>query len=256
MTPTPLSHAFPKLVAQIDAERPLISAALCDIMVTGIHDQALEVLVTSEHSHALLTSPAQETYLSQVLSQHLNPNSHFHFTLAPAPSPSAEALPKDGPQRNALKFNERSKLSDWMKLPENTDFVAKNTDTTAAGKATHDLGFDISTGNIIGMRVTLGIAKFKPAPTSAQAAQDTDLIALHQQLKEHGLQCEALRIECRTTREAVNLLIAHVKHMQLLLEVNVSANNLRTIPIAAAAEFKFLQPLTPLPEIPETAKAA
>ena len=254
MTPAPLAHALPNLVAQIDAERPLISAVLLDVIVTEIQDDAILADVSTDYSFALLTRPAQAAYLDGVLSEQFNkPNCRFIFN---RPTPSEAVPAKDGPQRNALKFNERSKLSDWMKLPENTDFVAKNTDTTAAGKATHDLGFDISTGNIIGMRVTLGIAKFKPAPTSAQAAQDTDLIALHQQLKEHGLQCEALRIECRTTREAVNLLIAHVKHMQLLLEVNVSANNLRTIPIAAAAEFKFLQPLTPLPEIPETAKAA
>lgn len=153
------------------------------------------------------------------------------------------------PQRNALKFNDRSRLSDWMKLPENKDYVEKQTDAESAIRATNALQIAITPANITGMRVTLGIQKFKPAPPEPPpATTDIDLIALQKQLTDQGLKLESTRIEATSTRDLVNQLVAHVRYLQLVILQN--ATQLTALPEATMAQFKNLQPLAPLPIAP------
>lgn len=152
-------------------------------------------------------------------------------------------------QTNHLTLKQNSLLYIWLDQPENREYVAKNSDNETAIRATNALNFLVTVGNIAGTRHALEIKKIKPEPPPSPA-QDTDLIALHQQLKEHGLQCEALRIEARTTREAVNLLVAHIMHCEAIL-VHMGLGTVPTeINMAGLRGLPALNPLA------ETAKAA
>lgn len=192
MQPTPFLTAFPKLAALIDAERPLISAALLDIRVTQIGESTLHADVTTEHSYDILTSPAQQTYLNSALSRHFERSAVFHFTLnlpsEPPPAPANNGQPPQPPKRtaNTLTFTERAALQAWMNQPANTEFVANEADTQAAANAQLDLGFDITPGNIGSMRKILGIEKVKPLKPAP--VHDIDLVALHAQVQQHHLQ--------------------------------------------------------------------
>ena len=274
--PAPLSHAFPHLTAEIDAERPLISSTLLDVVVTEIRNTAIVVQVTNQHSFDLLTRPSQAAYLDHALSVHFGrPGCSFIFTrpelttpeqdMGEMPRPASEhvvhasacsgettvnhrqppstALPSTPPPsaRNTLHFTERSLLSDWMKRPENAAYVAKNTDATAAGKATHDLNFDISIGNIIGMRNTLGIEKFKPekpAPLPGEFAL-IDLIALQRRCDALGLETQNLRIEANTTRGAFNQLLTHIS----ILTAKIARDSTDHIVFPRLPEFLHVGPV-------------
>jgi len=271
--PAPLSHAFPHLVAQIDAERPRIAAALLDVIVTEITADTLRCNVTTQHSYDLLTSHRQYDYLNTVACKHLKvSNAVFIFDndtpttaeqdMGELPLPASEhvvhalACPASAPQsptpqRNALKFNDRSRLSEWMKLPENKDYVEKQTDAESAIRATNALQIAITPANITGMRLTLGIQKFKPAPPEPPpAATDIDLIALQKQLTDQGLKLESTRLEATSTRDLVNQLVAHVRYQQLVILQN--ATQLTALPESTMTQFKDLQPLAPLPQAPSS----
>jgi hypothetical protein len=201
MTPAPLTHCLPKLAAQIDNDRPLIAAALLDIRVLEIKDDAVIADVITQHSYDILTTQSQRSYINAALTQHFGHESHFSLALnlTPAEDPPLSQPPVDGgsatpkPPRhsNSLTYAERSKLQAWMDMPENTQFVANNSDALAAGKATGELQMDITAGNIAGMRKVLGIDKTKPAKT--EPAHDIDLVALHALVQEHHLQLEPLK---------------------------------------------------------------
>jgi hypothetical protein len=131
-----------------------------------------------------------------------------------------------------------------MKLPENKEYVAKETDTDAAVKAAVDLNQDptqpllnITTANITGMRNTLGIPKFKPEKPADPPAT-VDLATLQKQF-------EATKIEANSTREVVNQLISHVRYLQLVILQN--APLLSALPETTMAQFKDLRRLDPLP---------
>lgn len=261
--PAPLAHAFPHLVAEIDADRPLISAALVDVQVTEITADTIRCNVTTSHSYDLLTSDSQHDYLNTVACKHLKlPTALFIFyndrpttaeqdmgelprpasfsleTTANAPQePPPPAATNGTPQRNALNFTDRSKLSDWMKIPENREYVEKQTDAEAAIRATNALQIAITAGNITGMRNTLGITKFKPEKPADPPA-DVDLAALQKQF-------DAVKIDAANTTEVINTLVAHVKF--LLTIVPLSDRN--------GPGGRDLKPLAPLP-LPVTATAA
>lgn len=261
--PAPLAHAFPHLVAEIDADRPLIAAALVDVQVITITGQIIYCNVLTQHSFEILTTSSQSGYLDNVAAKHLKqPGAVFMFyndrpttaeqdmgelprpasfsleTTANAPQELPPPATTNGsPQRNALKIMDRVALIAWMRLPENTEFVAKETDAAAAIKATTDLKIDITAGNIIGIRTNLGIKKFKPEKPAAYAPlQDVDLAALQKQF-------EAVKIDAANTREAYNLLVQHVRYLQLL---NIQ-NGQRPLPDDVMEQFKDLKPLTSLP---------
>lgn len=165
---------------------------------------------------------------------------------APTHLPASTAT--DGsPQRNVLKFNERTKLSCWLNNDAMRARAAKESDATLATEATQTLGFAVTAANITSMRVNLGIAKAKPEkPAASGTTPETDLIELQKQIEANGLEIKDLKIDCRGTREAVNLLISHVRYLQIFLRQN--ANLLITdLPDSARAEFKELKPLSPLP---------
>lgn len=253
--PAPLAHAFPHLVAEIDADRPLIAAALVDVQVIKITDQIIYCNVLTQHSFEILTTSSQSGYLDNVAAKHLkHPGAVFMFyndrpttaeqdmgelprpasfsleTTANAPQePPPPATTNGGPQRNALKIMDRVALIAWMRLPENTEFVAKETDAAAAIKATTDLKIDITAGNIIGIRTNLDIKKFKPEKPANPPA-DVDLASLQKQF-------EAVKIDAANTTEVINTLVAHVKF--LLTLVPLSDRN--------GPGGKNLKPLTPLP---------
>ncbi|MFZ2281861.1 MAG: hypothetical protein WAW39_28940 [Prosthecobacter sp.] len=155
----------------------------------------------------------------------------------PVELPGTEPSTNGTPQRNALNFTDRSKLSEWMKLPENKEYVEKQTDAESAIRATNALQIAITAGNITGMRNTLGITKFKPEKPADPPA-DVDLITLQKQF-------EATKIDAASTREVVNQLIAHVRHLQIIIIQN--SHLLTPPPESVMAEFKDLKPLAPLP---------
>lgn len=155
----------------------------------------------------------------------------------------ASAVTNGSPQRNVLKIMERVRLIEWMKIPENTEFVQNKSDLEAAGKAMHELGMEITAGNIIGIRNTIGIVKAKPEKPAPDAG-DVDLIALQKQLTTHGQQIETIKLEAGNTKGVINLLVSHVRYLQLLLLQN--APHLTALPESTMAEFKDLKPLAPL----------
>lgn len=259
--PAPLSHAFPKLVAQIDAERPLISSTLLDILVTEIRDTAIVAQVTEQHAYDILTRPSQASYLDHALSAHFGRPGCTFILIPPAPPADLLTFPETtgnappattngSPQRNALKFNDRTRLSDWMKLPENKEYVARQTDTDAAVKATSDLNQDptqpllnITTANITGMRNTLGISKFKPEKPAETPT--VDLIALQKQLDAYGQQVQRQAIAADTIHDVLNLLIAHVRQCEAILKLLARGEVGTELSMAGLSE---LPPLTTFPE--------
>lgn len=215
MSPTPLTTALPKLAAQIDAERPLISAALLDLRVTQIDDTVIHTDVITQHSYDILTSASQQDYLDGVLSRHFGRPTTFSFSLnLPTAEPPLSPVPTPASPRtnNTLTFTERAALQHWMSVTENHVFVARESDTAAARKATHDFramvkalpgaesdcepafpDITITAGNIASMRKILGIEKLKPQPAVALAkAGDIDLVALHAKVAQHDLQLDPI----------------------------------------------------------------
>lgn len=217
MKPTPLTAAFPKLAAQIDDERPLISAALLDIRITAIEDHRITADVLTDHSHALLTSPSQHDWLDAILSRFFTRPMGFVFSYNPIVQPSALELAlspplTEGPPRrtaNTLTFTERAALQNWMQQPGVAVFVANESDPAASRQATNDLqqmvraapgdvnaceaafpGLIITPGNIASMRKILGIEKTKTAAVAK--AKDIDLVALHARVQQHHLQLDPI----------------------------------------------------------------
>jgi hypothetical protein len=215
MQPTPLTTALPRLAAQIDAERPLISAALLDILVTEIGDDVIIAEVTTQHSYDILTSPAQHEYLNRALSTHWDKPASVSLTLhIPSNPPPTTANHSQPPQTslkriaNTLAFRERTALQQWMSQDENRAFVANESDADAARQATQDFalmvkamagaehecepafpGLIITAGNIASMRKLLGIEKVKPVkPAPPSPPHDIDLVALHAKVEAHDLQ--------------------------------------------------------------------
>lgn len=201
-------------------------------------------------------------------------------SLRPLAASSPAVATAASPQRNALKLMDRVRLIEWMQTPENTEYIAKNSDAEAADKACHDLGFPITPANITGIRTTLGIAKFKPEKPAAPeptASPDVDLIILHRQVQElearqantasilHDtkqdlagtaaqlgqaqLKINSQAIEANSTRELVSLLVAHVLHYESLLMNHLAGLNVTERDLT---EFKALKPLAPLPIAPAT----
>lgn len=101
--------------------------------------------------------------------------------VGPAPAPRTN---------NTLKLLDRVNLMQWMEIPENRDYIAKESDALAAGKATGDLKFDVTPANIGSIRKTLGIEKYK-APAPARAP-DIDLVALAAKVAQHGIQLDPI----------------------------------------------------------------
>lgn len=203
MNPTPFATAFPHLAAQIDSERPLISAALLDILVTHIGDDHILAEVTTQHSYELLTIQSQHEYLHKALSRHWGKDASFsltrHIPSAQPPDIVTPALDAAIAQSNAkrtantLTFTERAALQFWMQQEVNEAYVANESDADAAAKATQDLaakGIAITSGNIAGMRKILRIEKVKKTPPPP--AHDIDLVALHAQVQQHHLQLDPI----------------------------------------------------------------
>lgn len=203
MNPTPFATAFPHLAAQIDAERPLISAALIDILVTQIGNHHIVAEVTTQHSYELLTMPSQHEYLHKALSRHWDRNASFmltrHIPSTPPPDIVTPALDAAIAQSNAkrtantLTFTERAALQFWMQQEVNEAYVANESDTDAALKATQDLadkGIAVTAGNIAGMRKILRIDKVKKTPPPP--AHDIDLVALQAQVQQHHIQLDPI----------------------------------------------------------------
>ena len=192
MTPTPFLKAFPKLAATIDDERPLISAALLDIRITNIESETVAADVLTEHSFEILRSPRQRDYLDNALTKHMGHPCMLLFNLKPEVTEEFTLQPPPKPKRaaNTLTYSERANLEHWMQLPENADYVAKESDALAAGKATGDLKMDITASNIASMRKILGIEKLKPTPPAPPP--NIDLIALHAQVQQHHAQLDPI----------------------------------------------------------------
>lgn len=147
---------------------------------------------------------------------------------------------------NHLTLKQTSLLYIWLDQPENRDYVAKESDADTAIRATNALQFAVSPGNITGTRKALGILKFKPEKPADPPA-DVDLITLQKQLTTQGKEIETIKIEARTTRDAYNLLVSHVRYLQLIILQN--STRLTALPESSMAEFKDLKPLAPLPAL-------
>ncbi len=215
---TPFTTAFPHLAAQIDDERPLISAALLDLRVIDIGDDTVLADVITQHSYDILSSTSQHSYLNIALSRHWSKAASFTLTLNipsnPPPTTANDSQPpQTSPKRtaNTLTFTERAALQDWMNESANTNYVANESDADAARQATKDLalmvkavagsegdcepafpGIIITAGNIASMRKILGIEKVKPAKPAPAPVHDIDLVALHAQVQQHHLQLDPI----------------------------------------------------------------
>lgn len=223
MQPTPLTTALPKLAAMIDDERPLISAALLDVVVTDIGDAIVRAEVTTEHNFEILSMPSQHDYLNKALSRHWEKAAGFFLTLripAEAPMPQAPSPTPDGPKRtaNTLTFTERAALQNWMNQDENTAYVAHESDALAAGKATGDLKMDITAGNILSMRKILGIDKIKPAKPAMAPVHDIDLVALQAIVQQHQMQLAPI-VGLNIAEALVNLRDSLVGIEKLVMEL-------------------------------------
>lgn len=224
MTPTPFTTALPKLAALIDDERPLISAALLDVVVTNITDEVVMAEVATQHSFEILTTSSQHDYLNRALSKHWEKNASFALILNIPSTPSPESIQSPGPKRtsNTLTFTERAALQNWMNQPENQQFTANESDNDAARQATKDLGamvkavvghegdcepafpgLIITAGNIASMRKILGIEKVKPAKPAPAPTHDIDLIILTQRVNRHGEMLHNAAIDARNTTDAI-----------------------------------------------------
>jgi hypothetical protein len=225
MQPTPLATAFPKLAALIDAERPLISAALLDILVTHIGDDHILAEVTTPHSYDILTSPSQHDYLNRALSKHWDREASVALTLH-IPSIPPPPANKRTRTTNALTFTERATLQYWMQQADNEAYVATESDNAAAIKATQDLAekaITITAGNIASMRKILGIDKVKPAKPAAEPAHNIDLAALQAKVIEHGIQLDPLKDNDLAT--ILSGLRNHLLKLEERIETLESANN-------------------------------
>lgn len=162
------------------------------------------------------------------------------LTLAETPTP-----PPGRPRAtsNHLTLKQTSLLYIWLDQAENRDYVAKESDADTAIKAAEELGFPVSTGNITGTRKALEIAKIKPEKPAE--TPNVDLITLQQQLRVQGQEIETIKIEAASTREAYNLLVQHVRRMQIILD-DIDPK-LGPITEAKLEAFKFIDELTPLP---------
>lgn len=215
MKPTPFTTAFPQLAAEIDAARPLISAALLDIRVTDIGDFTVNADVITQHSYDILTRQTQFDYLNQALSTHWQKTAGFFFKFQPETAPVnpdivtpalASAIAQEPVKRtsNALTFLERQLLQHWMQQPDNAAYVAKESDASAAGKATLDIAeakpsecpLFITAGNIQSMRKLLGIEKIKltKAPESPELIQ-IPLADLQARLSVHEERLDTLTVQ-------------------------------------------------------------
>ena len=139
-----------------------------------------------------------------------------------APPVELPGIPVKIPQRNALKFNERTKLSVWLNTDDMRDRAAKESDATLATEATEALGFDVTAANITSMRVNLGIAKAKPEKPAPAAAGDVDVVLLFQQVQSLNIQNEQLKIRADGTDALIATLRAHIHYMEKIISDNNS----------------------------------
>jgi hypothetical protein len=222
MLPAPLTNALPKLAARIDDERPLISHALLDVIVTEIGDSIVRAEVQTEHSFEILSMPAQHEYLNNALSREWQKAAGFSITFKPllklAPT-EEEPAPSSRNKRtaNTLTFTERAALQNWMNQGTNAAFVATESDTDAAQKAICDLsdqGITITAGNIASMRKILGIEKIKPAKPAPLPVHDIDLVALHAAVQRHEQHFSAISITGESLAEVIAKMWSEIKDLK------------------------------------------
>ncbi|MBN8422858.1 MAG: hypothetical protein J0L73_28375 [Verrucomicrobia bacterium] len=142
-----------------------------------------------------------------------------------APPVELPGSPVKVPQRNALKFNERTKLSVWLNTDDMRARAAKESDATLATEATEALGFDVTAANITSMRVNLGIAKAKPEKPAPDAG-DVDVVLLFQQVQALNIQNEQLKIRADGTDALIATLRAHIHYMEKILLDNSNRGNI------------------------------
>lgn len=168
---------------------------------------------------------------------------------APASIPTAES----SPQRNVLKFNERTKLSLWLNTDDMRARAAKDSDATLAADAAQTLGFDVTAANITSMRANLGIAKAKPEKPAPADPGEVDLITLQQKITAQGLEIEHLKVSANGTEALLDTLRAHIHHIEHVLLHNGNVGNITYLGLPTPARIEGLNeyPLaatsTPLP---------
>lgn len=182
MTPLPtLAQAFPRLAAQIDTERPLIARAIADHVTVEWEAEHIRFYVSDASSFQLLSTSAQHSYLIALCST-IGFDLRIFDNSSPQPTPETKHQEPETtlPRRyNTLTFQERMKLQSWMQEPDNTHFVAHESDTDAARQASKDLDpIHITSANIGSMRKILRIEKVKPEKPATPALPGIDLITL------------------------------------------------------------------------------
>ncbi len=206
-TPT-LTQAFPAIAARIDADRPILAHAIPHLRVASIEDNKVVLVCNDPPTSELLSSSSQGSYFAELFNNHygrpitlelnhLPPGCELtEFTgtrvegFNPAPSPTA-------PKRtsNALTFHERKALESWMQQPDNTHFVANESDADAARQASKALDpVHVTAANIASMRKLLGIEKIKPEKP-APLPPELNLSCVQGWINQHSDDLAELRVQ-------------------------------------------------------------
>lgn len=246
-----LVQAFPHIAAQIDAARPILAQAIPHLHVATIEDNKVVLVCNDPPTSELLSSSSQGSYFAALFNthfgrpislelNHLPPGTQLEdFIVCKSPPLHPSTTPPASPKRtaNALTFRERQALQTWMSQPDNTHFVAHESDTDAARQATQDLrlivkGVDgdykpvfpdltITPANIGSMRKLLGIEKVKPEkPAPLQLPDGLTLADLQARIQAHEERLDDLRVQAAGIKDLINMLHKHLKevieHVQTL----------------------------------------
>ena len=141
---------------------------------------------------------------------------------ASAPPAELPGMPVKDPQRNVLKFNERTKLSLWLNTDDMRARAAKESDATLATEATQALGFDVTAANIASMRVNLGITKAKPEKPAS--TEENWLDTLQKKVAAQGIEIEHLKVHAQGTDKLIATLRAHLHHIETVAVLPVPEN--------------------------------
>lgn len=228
-----LAQAFPHIAAQIDAERVLLARPIAEHTTCEWSDKEIILHCDDDATYQLLTTSSQSAYLREAF---------------PLPIHAMRKLPtepstKNEEQRtmvkrtaNALTFLERQALQAWMSKPDNTHFVAHESDTDAARQASKDLDpIHITAANIVSMRKLLGIEKVKPEkPAPLQFPDGLTRADLQARVQAHEERIDAMHIEATGMK-------ATIAELHDRLQILITLKNYNADPAATIA------PLTALP---------
>lgn len=221
---TTLAQAFPHIVAQIDAERVLLARPIAEHTTCDWSEKEIILHCDDDATYQLLTTPSQAAYLRNTFSLPIHAVRKMPAAEPPATPPPTENSQPKTPKRtaNALTFLERQTLQQWMQQPDNTHFVAHESDADAARQATKDLDpTHITAANIASMRKLLNIEKFKPEkPQPFQLPEGVSLADLQARVQAHEERLDAMHVQATGMKATIAELHDRLKTLITLKNYN------------------------------------